>query len=31
VGEYDLVQKAFAAEGMELSFWKLALRPDRPQ
>ncbi len=30
VGEYDLVQKAFAAEGMELSFWKLALRPGRP-
>jgi molybdopterin molybdotransferase len=30
VGEYDLVQSAFAAEGMELSFWKLALRPGRP-
>ena len=30
VGEYDLVLKAFAAEGMELSFWKLALRPGRP-
>ncbi len=30
VGEYDLVQKAFAAEGMELSFWRLALRPGRP-
>jgi molybdopterin molybdotransferase len=30
VGEYDLVQKAFTAEGMELSFWKLALRPGRP-
>jgi molybdopterin molybdotransferase len=30
VGDYDLVQKAFAAEGMELSFWKLALRPGRP-
>jgi len=24
------VQKAFAAEGMELSFWRLALRPGRP-
>ncbi len=30
VGDYDLVQPAFAAEGMELSFWKLALRPGRP-
>jgi molybdopterin molybdotransferase len=30
VGDYDLVQKAFAAEGVELSFWKLALRPGRP-
>jgi molybdopterin molybdotransferase len=30
VGDYDLVQKAFAAEGMELSFWRLAMRPGRP-
>jgi molybdopterin molybdotransferase len=30
VGEYDLVPKAFAAEGMELSFWKVAMRPGRP-
>jgi molybdopterin molybdotransferase len=30
VGEYDLVQKAFAAEGMDLSFWKIAMRPGRP-
>jgi molybdopterin molybdotransferase len=30
VGDYDLVQKAFAAEGMTLSFWRLALRPGRP-
>ncbi len=30
VGEYDLVQKAFAAEGMKLSFWKVAMRPGRP-
>ena len=30
VGEYDLVQQALAAEGMTLSFWKLALRPGKP-
>ncbi len=30
VGDYDLVQKAFVAEGMDLSFWRLALRPGRP-
>jgi molybdopterin molybdotransferase len=30
VGEYDLVHKAFAAEGMHLSFWKVAMRPGRP-
>jgi molybdopterin molybdotransferase len=30
VGDYDLVQQALAAEGMELSFWKLALRPGKP-
>lgn len=30
VGDYDLVQKAFAAEGMSLSFWKVAMRPGRP-
>jgi molybdopterin molybdotransferase len=30
VGDYDLVQKALAAEGMTLSFWRLALRPGRP-
>jgi molybdopterin molybdotransferase len=30
VGDYDLVQKALAAEGVELSFWRLALRPGRP-
>jgi molybdopterin molybdotransferase len=30
VGDYDLVQKALTAEGMELSFWKVALRPGRP-
>ena len=30
VGDYDLVQPAFAAAGMSLSFWKVALRPGRP-
>jgi molybdopterin molybdotransferase len=30
VGEYDLVHKAFAAEGMDMSFWKVAMRPGRP-
>ncbi len=30
VGEYDLVHKAFSAEGMALSFWKVAMRPGRP-
>ncbi|MCC6889968.1 MAG: molybdopterin molybdotransferase MoeA [Hyphomicrobiales bacterium] len=30
VGEYDLVQQALAAEGLALSFWRVALRPGRP-
>jgi len=30
VGDYDFVHKAFAAEGMDLSFWKVAMRPGRP-
>ncbi len=30
VGDYDLVQKALKAEGLDLSFWKVALRPGRP-
>ena len=30
VGEHDLVQKSLAAEGLALSFWKVALRPGRP-
>jgi molybdopterin molybdotransferase len=30
VGDYDLVQQAFAGEGLSLSFWKVALRPGRP-
>lgn len=30
VGDYDLVQKALASEGLDMSFWKVALRPGRP-
>ena len=30
VGEHDLVQKALAAAGMELGFWRVALRPGKP-
>jgi molybdopterin molybdotransferase len=30
VGEHDLVQRAFTAEGMALTFWKIAMRPGRP-
>jgi molybdopterin molybdotransferase len=30
VGEHDLVQQALAIEGLELSFWRVALRPGRP-
>jgi molybdopterin molybdotransferase len=30
VGEHDLVQRALALEGLELSFWRVALRPGRP-
>jgi molybdopterin molybdotransferase len=30
VGEYDLVQQALSAEGLALSFWKVALRPGKP-
>jgi molybdopterin molybdotransferase len=30
VGDYDLVRQAFAAKGMTLSFWKVAVRPGRP-
>jgi len=30
VGEHDLVQQALASEGLELSFWRVALRPGRP-
>ncbi len=30
VGEHDLVQRALAREGLDLSFWRVALRPGRP-
>jgi molybdopterin molybdotransferase len=30
VGEYDLVQQALTAEGLALSFWKVAVRPGKP-
>ncbi len=30
VGEHDLVQQSLAAEGMDLAFWKVALRPGKP-
>ncbi|MBX6424842.1 MAG: molybdopterin molybdotransferase MoeA [Variibacter sp.] len=30
VGDYDLVQPALVAEGMQLAFWKVALRPGKP-
>jgi len=30
VGEYDLIQRGLAAEGLTLSFWRVALRPGRP-
>jgi molybdopterin molybdotransferase len=30
VGEYDLVQQALRTEGLDLSFWRVALRPGRP-
>ena len=30
VGDYDLVQRALAGEGLALSFWKTAMRPARP-
>jgi molybdopterin molybdotransferase len=30
VGDYDLVQPALAAEGMRLSFWRVAMRPGKP-
>jgi molybdopterin molybdotransferase len=30
VGEHDLVQRALHSEGLDLSFWRVALRPGRP-
>ena len=30
VGDYDFVQRAFAAEGMALSFWTVAMRQGKP-
>jgi molybdopterin molybdotransferase len=30
VGEYDLVASALKAEGLELDFWKIAMRPGKP-
>ena len=30
VGDYDLVQKALTDAGMELGFWRIAMRPGKP-
>ena len=30
VGEHDLVQTALTSRGMELDFWKIAMRPGKP-
>ena len=30
VGDHDLVKPALARQGMELSFWKIAMRPGKP-
>jgi molybdopterin molybdotransferase len=30
VGEHDLVQKALSRQGMDLGFWRVALRPGKP-
>jgi molybdopterin molybdotransferase len=30
VGDHDLVQTALAHEGMELGFWRIAMRPGKP-
>jgi molybdopterin molybdotransferase len=30
VGEHDLVKQAFAAEGLDFGFWKIAMRPGKP-
>ncbi|MEQ8357817.1 MAG: molybdopterin molybdotransferase MoeA [Kiloniellaceae bacterium] len=30
VGDHDLVQKVLGAQGLELDFWKIAMRPGKP-
>jgi molybdopterin molybdotransferase len=30
VGDHDVVQRALAAEGLNLAFWRIALRPGKP-
>jgi molybdopterin molybdotransferase len=30
VGDHDLVQKALKARGLDLAFWKIAMRPGKP-
>lgn len=30
VGDHDLVQDALGSEGMELAFWRIAMRPGKP-
>ncbi|CAH1662475.1 Molybdopterin molybdenumtransferase [Hyphomicrobiales bacterium] len=30
VGDHDLVQSALTAQGMELGFWRIAMRPGKP-
>lgn len=30
VGDYDLIKPALIAQGMELCFWRIAMRPGRP-
>ncbi len=30
VGDHDLVQRALVAEGMDLGFWRIAMRPGKP-
>ncbi|MDQ6704068.1 MAG: molybdopterin molybdotransferase MoeA [Pseudomonadota bacterium] len=30
VGDYDLVKPALAGQGMELNFWRIAMRPGKP-
>ena len=30
VGDHDLIRPALSAEGMAMSFWKVALRPGKP-